>query len=193
MLSKRRVQREWRPGGETVYSCQATQLFDYSKPLPWWDARQYLEDYTSANASLWQIVRGSLYVCYYYGTLAFNRKYGGPARWAYDRIQSLWGGLPFPRHRGELPDGQSSPVDTLNLKPGELVRIKPYEEILLTIDKTNKNRGMVFDGEMVPFCGRTFRVRNRVEKFIDEKTGKIKKMKTPAVILEGVYCLARVQ
>jgi hypothetical protein len=180
-----------KPGDETVYACQATRLFDYTKPLPWWDARQYLEDYTSGNALLWQIVRGSIYVCYYYGTLAFSRKYGGPARWVYDRFQSLWGGLPFPRHRGKLPGGRPSPVATLNLKPGELVRVKSYEEILLTIDKDNKNRGMKFDGEMMPFCGRTYRVRSRVEKFIDEKTGYLKRMKTPAVILEGVYCCAR--
>jgi hypothetical protein len=43
----------------------------------------------------------------------------------------------------------------------------------------------------VPFCGRTYRVRNRVEKFVDEKTGYLKRMKTPAIILEGVYCCAR--
>ena len=31
-------------------------------------------------------------------------------------------------------------------------------------------------------------VRTRVERFIDERTGKLLKMRTPAVILEGVYC-----
>lgn len=180
-----------KPGDETVYACQATRLFDYTKPLPWWDARQYLEDYTSGNASLWRIVRGAIYVCYYYGSLAYNRRFGGPASWVYDRFQSLWGGLPFPRHRGSLPAGRSGPVATLNLQPGELVRVKSYEEILLTLDKDNKNRGMAFDGEMMPFCGRTYHVRGRVEKFIDEKTGKLKTLKTPAVILEDVFCQAR--
>jgi hypothetical protein len=180
-----------KPGDETVYACQATRLFDYTKPLPWWDARQYLEDYTSGNASLWRIVRGAIYVCYYYGSLAYNRRFGGPARWAYDWFQSLWGGLPFPRHRGSLPAGRSGSVATLNLQPGELVRVKSYEEILLTLDKDNKNRGMAFDGEMMPFCGRTYHVRGRVDKFIDEKTGKLKTLKTPAVILEDVFCQAR--
>jgi hypothetical protein len=179
------------PGDEPVYSCQATRLLDYANPLPWWDARQYLEDYASGNASLWRILRGTIYVCYYYGTLSFSRRFGGPARWVYDRFQSLWGGLPFPRHRGKLPTGQPGPLGTLNLQPGELVRIKSYDEILLTIDKNNKNRGMSFDGEMVPYCGRTYRVRNRVERFVDEKTGKMKTLKTPAVILDDVVCQAR--
>jgi len=82
-------------------------------------------------------------------------------------------------------------VATLNLQCDEFVRIKSYEEILLTLDKDNRNRGMAFDGEMMPFCGRTYRVRNRVEKFADEKTEKMKTLKTPAVVLHDVFCLAR--
>ena len=84
-----------------------------------------------------------------------------------------------------------APTSSLNLQPGEIVRVKSYEEILRTLDHENMNRGMRFDGEEVPFCGRTYRVRNRVEKFIDERTGKLRTMKTPAVILEGVYCQGR--
>jgi hypothetical protein len=181
-----------KPGDEAVYSCQATRLLEFTKPLPWWDFRQYLEDYTSGNASLWRIVRGTIYICYFYPTLSFSRRFGGPARWIYDRFQSLWGGLPFPRHWGQLPAGQPAPVATLNLQPGELVRVKSYDEILKTIEhKTNRNRGMTFDGEMMPYCGGIYRVRGRIEKFIDEKTGKIKTMKTPAVILDDVYCRSR--
>jgi hypothetical protein len=178
-------------GDEAVYRCQATRLFDYTKPLPWWDPRQYVEDHTSGNASIWRIVCGAIYVCYFYGTLSFSRRYGGPARWVYDRFQRLWGGLPFPRHHGKLQAGQAGPVATLNLRPGEFVRVKSYDEILRTIDKDNKNRGMSFDGEMMPYCGSTYRVRSRVEKFIDEKTGKMKALKTPAVILDDVYCRSR--
>ena len=69
--------------------------------------------------------------------------------------------------------------------------MKSYEDILATLDTNNKNRGMSFDAELVPYCGKIHRVRGRVEKFIDEKTGYIKTMKTPAVILEGAYCRAR--
>ena len=50
---------------------------------------------------------------------------------------------------------------------------------------------MSFDAELMPYCGGIYRVRGRVERFIDEKTGYMKRMKTPAVILEGAYCRAR--
>ncbi len=51
---------------------------------------------------------------------------------------------------------------------------------------------MYFDvNEMSLYCGRTFRVRARLDKFIDERTGVMKTLKTPAVILEGVTCSGR--
>jgi hypothetical protein len=178
-------------GDETVYMCQATQLLNYTEPLPWWDFRQYVEDYTSGNASLWQIVRGTIYVCYYYPTLSFSRRFGGPARALYDWFQGIWGGIPFPRRRGELPVGKPAPMGELNLRPGELVRIKSFAEIRKTIHWDNKNRGMAFDAELVPYCGGTYRVRTRVENFINEKTGTMMRMKTPGVILENVFCRAR--
>jgi hypothetical protein len=36
---------------EPVYSCQATALPEATKLLPWWDVRQYLEDWTSGNVT----------------------------------------------------------------------------------------------------------------------------------------------
>ena len=80
------------------------------------------------------------------------------------------------------------PDDDLGLRPGELVRVKSHEEILATISTENWHRGLYFDVEMVPYCGGTYRVKARVESFLDEKTGRMRFMKTPAVILEGVSC-----
>ena len=176
---------------EPRYACQATELLNFTTPLPWWDARQYVEDYVSGNVTLGRLLRGFLYVGYYYGSLASKQKYGRPARWLYDRFQALWGGLPFPRYHGTIAPGEPTPIANLNLQPGDLVRVKTYEEILATLNTNNRNRGMSFDGEMMPFCGRIFRVRGRVETFVDEKTGYLKKMKTPAVLVEGTYCRAR--
>ena len=68
---------------------------------------------------------------------------------------------------------------------------KSHDEILATLDTRYRNRGLSFDVEMVPFCGGTYRVIDRVEKFIDEKTGRIKSLKTPAVILQDVTCGSR--
>jgi hypothetical protein len=68
--------------------------------------------------------------------------------------------------------------------------VKSYEEILATLDVRLSNRGLFFDAELVPFCGKIFRVSTCVERFVDERTGQLRRMKTPAVILEGVSCKA---
>lgn len=175
---------------DTRYACQATQLPVFTTPLSWWDARQYIEDYSSGNVSLGRVFRGFVYLSYYHLTLAKRGRLGRPARWLYDKVQSLVGGVPYPRRRGSLPAGQPTPVADLDLQPGELVRVKSYEEILATLDGV-KNRGMDFDAELVPYCGGVYRVRTRVTKFINEATGKMSTMKTPAVILDGVWCQSR--
>ena len=177
--------------GETRYFCQATQLPYYTSPLSPWSVGQYLEDYISGNVTLGQLFRGFLYVSYYHLTLAKRNRLGRPARWLYDQFQALWGGIPFPRRVGPIPVGQPTPTSNLDLQPGELVRVKLYKDILLTLDTHHKNQGMSFDAEQVPFCGKVFRVNTRVERFLNEKTGKLTKMKTPAVILDGVWCQSR--
>jgi hypothetical protein len=179
------------PGGNIRYTCQATELLNYTQPLKWWDARQYVEDLTSGNNSLPRMFRGFLYFAYACGTLARRRTLGRPARWLYDQLQSLWGGVPFPRRGGHLDSGKDAPLVNLGLQPGDVVRVRPYQDILQTIDGKNQNRGMGFDAEMVPYCGKLFRVQTRVEKFVDERNGYIRRMKTPAVILDGVYCQSR--
>ena len=186
----RRAVQHQDADGETIYSCQATELLNYTTPLKWWDARQYVEAYTSGNRTLPQVGRGLWYLLYYYGTLAFSDRWGRPARWLYNRVQAITGGIPFPRTKGKIPAGQLTPRDDLGLKPGDLVRIKNHEEILATLDTRLSNRGMAFDAELVPFCGKVFRVATTVERFVDEKTGRMRRMKTPAVILDGVVCKA---
>jgi hypothetical protein len=41
---------------------------------------------------------------------------------------------------------------------------------------------------MLPACGKTFRVRRRIERIIDEKTGRMLKMKNDCITLEGLVC-----
>jgi hypothetical protein len=185
-----RVQAE-QSDPDPIYICQATRLPDYTTTLRPWDIRQYVEDYTSGNVTLGTIFRGFVYISYYHLSLAKRGRLGRPARWLYDRVQALWGGVPYPRRRGNIPVGAPTPASTLNLQPGELVRVKPHKEILETLDTSFKNRGMIFDAELVPFCGGTYRVKTRIEKFIDEKTGRMTSLKTPAVMLEGVWCQSR--
>ena len=50
------------------------------------------------------------------------------------------------------------------------------------------NRGLSFDREMLPYCGRTLRVKDRVERLIDETTGRMLKIPKDCIILEGAVC-----
>ncbi|WP_076860630.1 hypothetical protein [Bradyrhizobium mercantei] len=179
-----------RQDDDTRYMCQATELPVFTTPLSWWDVRQYMEDYVSGNVSLGTILRGFAYLSYYHLTLAKRGRLGRPARWLYDKVQGRVGGVPFPRRSGSLAGGQPTPVVDLNLQPGELVRIKSHKEILSTLNGS-MNRGLLFEAELVPYCGGVYRVRTRVTKFINEATGKMSTMKTPAVILDGVWCRSR--
>ena len=179
------------PGGEIRYTCQATELLRFTTLLPWWDIRQYVEDYTSGNASLGRLTRGFVYLTYWHIAQAKRARLGLPSRWVYDLFQRLWGGIPFPRWKGTIPYKHQTPINSLNLQPSDFVRVKSYKEILATVDTENLNRGLAFDAELVPYCGGVYRVKRRVNTFIDEKTGRMISLKTPAVILEDVWCRSR--
>jgi hypothetical protein len=176
--------------GGTLYTCQATQLPYATTDLEWWDIRQYAEDYSSGNVSLWRILSGGIYMA----CIALIRAgigLGRPLRWFYDHFYFLWRGTPFPRRTGSIPEGQETPTGALNLQPGELVRIKSYREILGTLNTRNRNRGLYFDAEEVPYCGKEYRVLRRVERIVNEKTRRMLEMKTPCVILDSVICKSR--
>jgi hypothetical protein len=178
------------PGQSAIYTCQATRLPHATARLEWWDVRQYIEDYVSGNVGLWRILAGLSYSIYYHLSKA-GIGVGRPIRWLYDAVHSRRNGTLFPRSKGPIPLGQATPAQSLNLQPGELVRVKPHKEILKTLNTSSMNRGMFWDAEMVPYCGGTYRVRKRVTQIIDEKTGRMQEIKTPCVILDGVVCQAR--
>lgn len=187
---KARFREDPEAGDGPTYRCQAIQLPLCGTFLPWWDIRQYLEDYASANVTIGRMLCGLVYATYF-NVIQAGIGLGQPLRWLYDRLQSLWGGLPFPRRGGLIPSDQPTPTCSLNLQPGELVRVKSYREILATLHVDNKNRGLYFDAEAVPYCGGTYRVKTRLNKFIDEKTGKLITLKNSSILLEGVWCQSR--
>jgi len=172
------------------YVCQATQLPYATNDLSWWDIRQYIEDYVSGNVGLRRILKGMIYSMYYNVSQA-GIGLGPVMRWLYDRICWIWGGSRFPRTAGNIPEGHPTPTTTLNLQPGEWVRVKSHREILRTLNTESKNRGMYWDAEMVPYCGGTYRVLKRVTKIVDERTGKMQEMKTPSIVLDTVICQSR--
>lgn len=176
-------------GGERIYKCQATELPAATRPLKWWDIRQYLEDISSRNESLLELLRGAAYVMTF-TLIRATRRIGMQPRAIelYDRVQRWRGGVPYPRRYGSVPTGQKTPERILDLREGELVRVRSYDQILQTLDGNNKNRGLYFDAEEVPYCGKSFRVRCRVSRIIDERTGKMIPIRGNSVILDGAWC-----
>src|SRR4051812_6191334 len=137
--------------GVPVYSCQATRLPYASTLLPWWDIRQYVTDYTSGNIGLGRMTKGFAFMGYR-RVVNLGIGIGSTLKWLYDRFQRFRGGTPYPHRIGQLPVGAPTPDNRLDLQPGDLVRVKNFEAIRSTCDGSNRNRGLSFDGEMVPYC-----------------------------------------
>ncbi len=174
---------------EPRYSCQATRLLDATEPLPRWDLRQYVYDVVTRNQSLGRAAR--VLALAPLGWLLRKIPYGyRVARYLYDRTHRLLTGRESPIIIPALPPGSPTPTCKLDLQPGEFVRVKSKSEIEKTLDSNEKNRGLSFDPEMTPYCEKVYRVRNRISRLVDEKTGKMLHMKQPCIMLEGVVCQA---
>jgi len=182
-----------RPVDESkpAYVCQATQVPAATEPLPWWEWRQYVEDYRSGNVKLGRMAKSFLYMAYVHGLINLGIGIGPALRWIYDRFQDLRKGVPFPHRAGKLPAGTRTPFVKLDLQPGEWVRVKSFDAIRETCDQGNMNRGMRWDAELAPYCGGTYQVLKRVSKIVNEKTGEMQEMKNPCIILDSVVCQAR--
>jgi hypothetical protein len=165
--------------GEPKYRCQATRLKQATVPISQWDLGQYRRDVH--NWDLWKIVRG-------FAVMAFN-KLQAVNRRLLPRFTPIGGGRAYPFLSGTLEKG-TTPSANLGLEPGDLVRIKSKDDILRTLDVDNRNRGLSFDVEMLRYCGRTARVLGRVERLIEERSGRMIHIKTDCIVLEGVVCKA---
>lgn len=75
-----------------------------------------------------------------------------------------------------------------DFKPGEWVEVLSEKEIFDTLDSQGKLKGLRFPPEMGKFCGKRFKVYKRLDKILLETTGELRKIRTPTVILEGVFC-----
>src|SRR5262249_38856375 len=83
---------------------------------------------------------------------------------------------------------KSTRTPTLDLQPGEWVRIKSAEEIQATLNDQGKNRGLWFDREMLRLCGQVFRVSHRIDRLVDERTGEMIELSSDCIALEGSTC-----
>jgi hypothetical protein len=155
--------------GATRYVCQATELSAGSVPVRWGDPRHYLKDLVRGNVRFLPLLTGT-------------------ALYAFNRAQRKRHGAGFPYI--DLPAQTSSPHAELNLQPGEVVRVKSKHEIEATLNSKSLNRGLSFDIEMVRHCGHEYRVAARVVQLIEERTGLMKVISNPCIILEGVSATA---
>ncbi len=152
-----------------IYTCQNTQIPQATAPLPWWDARQYVRDVTSGNVRV--------------GKAAFVL-----GRAMFNAVQRKRGGRGFPAF--PVPTRTKTPQGKLDLQIGELVQVKTPAEIADTLDINYRNRGLFFDVELIRWCGGTYRVKARVERIINEQTGRMLKLPNDCIVLEGVACAA---
>jgi hypothetical protein len=170
--------------GEELYSCQATELRNFTSYMAWWDLRQYIRDVRSGNLSVGYTF-GSLARRKLETLLAVIELLRGMMIGCFNIVQRWRDGAVYPHFAGNC---KKTPIEILDLQPGEMVEVRSKEEIIATLDHKNKNRGLLFDPEMLRYCGRIYRVLRRVHHIIDEKTGKMLDMKYPCIVLEGVWC-----
>ena len=166
-----------------IYSCQATRLPEFTRPLNPWALRQYWRDVVKNKVPISRVIRVAFLSLYtkVVGTGIGYRFWVS----AYNSVQKLRNRQPWPLVSGQL---KSTPSELLDLQVGEFVRVRSFDEILKTLNKDNKNRGMSFDAEMVRFCGSTYQVHSRVNKIVNEETGEMMNFGNPCIILEDVWC-----
>jgi hypothetical protein len=163
---------------EERFSCQATELLRAAPELlPLRNLGQYGWDIRSGNAGILAVFRAVL-VGMFNRLQAISTRVLPRRLWIRDGLR--WGFV-----KGTLT---KTPTGTSDLQPGELVRVKPKALIMRTLSKDLRNRGLGFEEEMARHCGREARVLRRVDRCIDERTGRLLHMKNPCIVLDGIVC-----
>jgi hypothetical protein len=160
---------------EPVYSCQATELLRATSFVSPRRPELWARDVRSGNASVGTALASA-------AVLAFNKWQSFSGR--LPRALRVRGGRGWPSY---VPSGEQRRSEPLGLEPGELVEVKSQAEIEATLDERGALRGLRFGAEMLPYCGRRARVLARVERIIDEKTGRMLKLRD-CIILEDAWC-----
>jgi hypothetical protein len=158
-----------------VYSCQATELLRATRFVSARDPGMWVKDVRSRNAGIGTALMSLM-------VLVFNKWQGASARlprWL--RIQD---GRSWPWFR---PTGMRRSYPALDLQPGELVEVRSQQEIEATLNDKGELRGLRFSAEMLPYCGKQARVLACVDRIIDEKTGRMLRLRD-CIILEDGWC-----
>jgi hypothetical protein len=171
----RRATRSGGDEGDERYRCQATDMLEATTPILWWDIRHYAKDIASRNVRLGEFIRTATmrtFIAIFRASIRLN-----------------WRGRRYPQYpmvRGLAVE--KTPTEVLNLKEGDLVQVRSRNEIMHTINARQRNRGLWYDEEMLPYCDKQYRVLKKVERIIDERTGKLLHINGGCLILDGVVC-----
>jgi len=153
---------------DEVWRCQATEALKASEHLKVFkNPGQYWREFTNGN----------------FGKLRFIGLF---IRAVAMEVWNRLGRLPeLPLHG---PGSQAPDYEPLDLQPGELVQVRSPEEIQATLDDRGFNRALSFDREMLRYCGKTLRVKARVNRIVDESSGRMLRINKDCIILEGSVC-----
>lgn len=147
------------------YICQSTELVHASQHIGRYDPRQCWREFRSKNQPFPTFVRSIVIPIWL-------------------RLRMIVEGEHVYRLRGML---DRTPVETLNLQPGEWVEVKSREEIAATLDKHGRNRGLEFAPFMMNLFGHRFRVLCRIDRIVLETTGEMRTLKN-TVLLDQCTC-----
>jgi len=161
----RRLASRTDEAGDLHYVCQITELAAGTTPLARPDPRHYLRDLVSGNVRLRPLLVGISVALF-------------------DWVQRARGGVESPNYT--VMEQTTTPHEVLDLRPGEVVRVRSKREIERTLNYRSRNRGLWFDKELLRFCGGEYRVLQRVDRLIEESTGKLIQLTNPCIILDGV-------
>ena len=153
-----------------TFRCQHTELPAAGDPVGRWDPGSFLHQLSSGNV--------------------------GPARFVRVMTRAVLTQIArrlrlvrrFPFMPQNPPDHVFVTPPPRGLVVGQLVRIRSREEIAKTLTPDSKHRGLWFDREMLAYCGKTARVRAKVDRFINEKTRKLVVLSSDCYVLEGCTC-----
>jgi hypothetical protein len=173
-----RSRKSGASNGEELFSCQATELLRAApEVLPLRDLAQYRRDILSGNVGIVAVLR-ALFVGLFNRLQSLSTRYLPRRLWFREGLR--WGFV-----KGTLT---KTPTGHTDLQPGELVRIKSKAQIMRTLTKDLRNRGLGFEEEIARHCGREARVLRRVDRCIEEVTGRMLHMKNPCIVLEDTVC-----
>jgi len=149
--------------GPKTYFCQASELWKAANPLSRWERfTRCFAEIRAGNCNAFEMAQRV-------------------GIWLFWRFRRLFLGA---YARGS---NKTTPVESLNLQPEELVEVRSMEDIVETLNETAHNRGLWFSPDMRLLCGKQKRVARRIDKLIVDGTGEMRQLRN-TVYLEGSLC-----